>query len=149
VDPWSVLKVSVLFYLTMSCVALVAGTVLWLGATATGVRGNIETFVADLIVSKDFHLSGPNLLRLAAICSACLVVVGSGANLLMVTLYNLISDLIGGVTVVVGPVSRTDATRPAEVRDGARESDVTARNGRLGTRPGRPARDPTGTQSSS
>lgn len=146
VDPWSVVKVSALFYLAMSCVALVAGTILWLGATATGVRGNVETFVADLIASKDFRLSGPNLLRLGAISSATLVVLGTGANLVMITLYNLIGDLIGGVTVVVAPVAEVKRDGSAELE--VAEAELSGRNGRPGAVPIGRSPDPTGTRRS-
>src|SRR5262245_13462203 len=54
VDPWSILKFSVLLYLSVYFVILVAGVVLWSAATAAGVRGKIESFIGELIAAQDF-----------------------------------------------------------------------------------------------
>ena len=43
VDPWSVFRFSIVFYLCLLVVVLVAGVVLWLVASATGAIDNIET----------------------------------------------------------------------------------------------------------
>jgi uncharacterized membrane protein YedE/YeeE len=99
-DLWSVLRFSLLFYLCMFLILLVAGIVLWLVATVTGVRHNIENFISDLIASK-FHFLGLQLLRGAAIGGLLLVLIGSAANMLMALLYNLISDVVGGIEVSV------------------------------------------------
>ena len=99
-DLWSVLRFSLVFYLCMFLILLVAGIVLWLVATVTGVRHNIEHFIGDLIASK-FHFLGLQLLRAAAIGGLLLVIVGSAANVLMALLYNLISDVVGGIEITV------------------------------------------------
>jgi hypothetical protein len=99
-DLWSVLRFSLIFYLCMFLILLVAGIVLWVVATITGVRGNIENFISDLIASK-FHFLGLQLLRGAAIGGLLLVIIGSGINMVMAVLYNLISDVVGGIEISV------------------------------------------------
>ena len=84
-DLWSVLRFSLVFYLCMFLILLVAGIVLWLVATVTGVRHNIEHFIGDLIASK-FHFLGLQLLRAAAIGGLLLVMIGSAANVLLALL---------------------------------------------------------------
>ena len=100
VEPWTVLKFSVLLFATLYLVILVAGLVLWAAATATGLRGNIEEFIGDLIASEDFRILGPTMLRASIVGGLVLVVMGTGANVLFTVLYNLISDVIGGIAVV-------------------------------------------------
>jgi hypothetical protein len=100
VEPWTVLKFSVLLFATLYLVILVAGLVLWAAATATGLRGNIEEFIGDLIASEDFRILGPTMLRASIVGGLVLVVMGTGANVLFAVLYNLISDVIGGIAVV-------------------------------------------------
>lgn len=100
VEPWTVLKFSVLFFATLYLVFLVAGLVLWAAATATGLRENVEKFVGDLIASDDFKILGPTMMRASVIGGLLLVVMGSGATVLFTVLYNLISDVIGGTTVI-------------------------------------------------
>jgi len=101
VDAWSVLKVSVVFYVAVYCMLLVAAVLLWIAATATGLRGNIEKVVADLIASGKFHFVGSELLRAGVVGGAVLVVAGTTANVMLAVLYNLISDLVGGVSILV------------------------------------------------
>ena len=100
VEPWTVLKFSVLLFATLYQVFLVAGLVLWAAATATGLRENIEKFIGDLIASDDFKILGPTMLRASILGGLVLVVMGTGASVLFTVLYNLISDVIGGITVV-------------------------------------------------
>ena len=94
------LKFSVLLFATLYLVILVAGLVLWAAATATGLRENIEKFIGDLIASDEFRILGPTMLRASIVGGAVLVVLGTGANVLLAVLYNLISDVIGGIIVV-------------------------------------------------
>jgi hypothetical protein len=100
VEPWTVLKFSVLLFATLYLVFLVAGLVLWGAATATGLRGNIEKFIGDLIASDNFKILGPTMLRASVVGGFVLVVLGTGANVLFAVLYNLISDVVGGIAVV-------------------------------------------------
>jgi predicted lipid-binding transport protein (Tim44 family) len=95
-----VLKFSVLLFATLYLVFLVAGLVLWAAATATGLRDNIEKFIGELIASNDFKILGPTMFRASVLGGLILVVMGTGANVLMAVLYNLISDVVGGITVV-------------------------------------------------
>jgi hypothetical protein len=90
----------VLLFATLYLVFLVAGLVLWAAATATGLRENIEKFIGDLIASDDFKILGPTMLRASILGGLVLVVMGTGASVLFTVLYNLISDVIGGITVV-------------------------------------------------
>ena len=100
IEPWTVLKFSVLLFATLYLVMLVAGLVLWAAATATGLRDNVENFIGELIASEDFQILGPTMLRASVVGGLVLVVMGTGANVLLAVLYNLISDVVGGVIVV-------------------------------------------------
>jgi hypothetical protein len=126
VEPWTVLRFSVFFYLSICLVVLVAGVVLWQVANSTGVRDNVEGFMGELIGAEGcgtdesssatttaggsgdaasdectYELRGGRILRASAIGGLVLVVVGTGANVLLVVLYNLISDVVGGVEITV------------------------------------------------
>lgn len=112
VEPWTVLKFSVLLFATLYLVLLVAGMVLWAAATATGVRENVEKFIGELVASEDFKILGPTMFRASILGGLVLVVMGTGTTVLLTVLYNLISDVIGGVTVVFEerPARRRSAT---------------------------------------
>lgn len=99
-----------LFYLSLLVVFLVAGMLLWLVASVTGVVGNIETFVEQLFALDSFHFVGPKLLLGTLLGGGVLTVLGTGLNVLMAVLYNLISDVVGGVEITV--LEEEPARRP-------------------------------------
>lgn len=98
--PGSVLKVSVLFYLSMGLILLVAGVLLWAGAHSIGLIDNFESFMSD-IGFTDFRIEGRQVMRGWLVVGGVLVVGGSFANLLMAVLYNLLADVIGGIRLVL------------------------------------------------
>jgi hypothetical protein len=104
-DPFSVMKVSLLFYLSMFLILLVAAVLLWGAAESVGVVGNIESFM-DSIGFTDFTFEAPQLLRGAGLGGAVLVLAGTFGNVVMAVLYNLISDVVGGIKVTLGEDDR-------------------------------------------
>jgi hypothetical protein len=101
VDPWSVLKVSLLFYLCLFVVLMVAGVVLWNIAAAAGTIGDIESFFKDAGAFQTFSFDGFTIFRATSLIGLILVVAGTGINVLLAVLFNLISDLVGGVRFTV------------------------------------------------
>src|SRR5436309_7372028 len=65
VDLWSVLKVSICFYVAALIVLLASGMMLWWIASAAGVIGNVEKFIGELVDNKDFKLLSWEVLRAA------------------------------------------------------------------------------------
>jgi transmembrane protein DUF3566 len=121
VEPWSVLKISLLFYFCLWVILLIAGVILWSFAVGSGTIDNVENFVTELFALKSFEFNGDAIFRAGAIGGLVLVVAGSGFTVLMAVLFNLISDVTGGVrfTVVEEETARPrpKRTRP---RRGAR-----------------------------
>ncbi len=113
VDPWTVLRFSLLFYLCMLVVWLVAGSLLWLAASVTGLIDNIERFVTDLFFLEYFQIQRGVVLLVAFAAGLVLVLLGTGINVIMAVVYNLTSDVIGGVEVTV--VERAKPTRRSVV----------------------------------
>ena len=101
VDALTVLRVSGLFYASLLVVWLVAGVVLWLAATVTGVMDNIDTFIAKLFALQSFHFSVTQVLRGSVLGGIVLVALGTGINVVAAVLYNLIADVVGGVEITV------------------------------------------------
>lgn len=101
IDAWTVLRVSALFYASLLVVWLVAGVVLWLAATVTGVMDNIDTFIAKLFALQSFHFSVAQVLRGSVLGGVVLVALGTGVNVVAAVLYNLVADVVGGVEITV------------------------------------------------
>ena len=101
IDPWTVLRFSVLFYASMLVVVLVAGTLLWVAASTVGVVDNVEKFIRELFALESFRISGFRLFTASTVGGLVLVLIGTGVNVLMAVVYNLTSDVVGGVEVTV------------------------------------------------
>ncbi|MEY2433899.1 MAG: hypothetical protein QOC92_3624 [Acidimicrobiaceae bacterium] len=119
VDPWSVLKLSLLFYACLFVVIMVAGTVLWNLAGAAGTIASIESFIKDIGAFKTFTFKGTTIFRASFLAGLILVIAGSALNVLLTVLFNLISDLVGGIRI---SVIEEDTARPlaAEPKSGRR-----------------------------
>ena len=101
VDLWSVLKVSICFYLCALITMLVAGVLLWWIASAAGVISSVESFVGDLVNNKDFRLLSWEVLRAATLIGLVVVCLLTVVTVLAAAFYNLFSDLLGGIEVTV------------------------------------------------
>jgi hypothetical protein len=112
VDPWSVLKVSFLFSLSLWIVFMLAGMILWTGAVGSGAIDNVEDFITDLFALESFAFEGGQLFRGAAVGGLIMVLVTTGFSVLMAVLFNLISDLTGGIRVAV--VELENLRRPGD-----------------------------------
>jgi len=100
VDAWSVFKVAIVFNLFLYVVTLTAGVLLWQVAQNTGTVDNIERFFENF-GWESFTLHGGEIFHNAWIAGLFLVVGMTGFAVLMATLFNLITDLVGGIRVSV------------------------------------------------
>jgi len=100
VDPWSVFKVGLIFSLVMYVVVLSSGVLLWRVAESTGSLDNVERWFTQF-GWETFDFKGGELFRNAWIIGLFGVVAMTGALVLMATLFNLVSDIVGGVRVTV------------------------------------------------
>lgn len=173
IDPWSVLKLSVLFYGALFLILCVASALLWGGARASGTIDNVESFITSVggfgnceptgrvaeagtstdpavapsdqvdqldpagstgatsdpggsgaasTVDEDgcregerlvgeFRFQDARIFLAFALAGIVLVLAGSAANVVLVLLFNLMSDLTGGVRMTV-----LEETGPAQPR---------------------------------
>lgn len=95
------LRFSALFYGCMLVVSLVAGLLLWLAASVTGVIDNFERFIKELFAFETFSINGGLIFRSTLIGGLIMVLIGTGFNVLMAVVYNLTSDVVGGIEVSV------------------------------------------------
>ncbi len=112
-DTWAVLKVSVLFYLSLVVVVVLAGVLLWLAGSTVGAIDNVEKFMRGIGFEK-FRFIGTQLLRGAIAVGLVMVVVGTGLTVLISVIYNLISDMVGGIQLTVleeEPATRSSGRR--------------------------------------
>ena len=175
VEPWSVLKISVLFFLSMFLIICVASAVLWNAARSAGAIDDVESFVTSLgfgnceditgdtppptttstsvggpidqlgggdtssttVAAGDvpeesstlpdedgkcaqgqrlvggFKFEDQRIFQAFALGGVVLVLAGAAASVVMTLLFNLISDLTGGVRVTVLEEEPTPRIRSA------------------------------------
>lgn len=136
VEPWSVLKVALIFYFCLWVILLIAGVILWSLAVSSGMVDNVETFVTELFALESFTLNADQIFRASAIGGLVLVVAGAGFTVLMAVLFNLISDLTGGVRFTV---VEEETARPRPKRLRPRRTMMARITGAPGPTPGAPA----------
>jgi hypothetical protein len=162
VEPWSVLRLSVLFFLSIFLIICVASAVLWNAARSAGAIDDVESFITDLgfgncediegavttpsttpstidgageqvsggsatsttVVTETqeetstqpnedgdcpegqrlvggFEFVDQQIFRAFALGGVVLVLAGAAGSVVLALLFNLISDLTGGVRVTV------------------------------------------------
>lgn len=100
VDTWSVFKVALVFNVFFYAVAMVAGVLLWQVAYATGTIDNVEKFFEGF-GWESFDFNGGQIFHNAWIAGLFVAVGLTGLAVLMATLFNLITDLVGGIRLSV------------------------------------------------
>ena len=103
IELWSVLKISIIFYLCLWLILILAGLVLWSFAASSGTLDSIEELVESLFAldEEGEFWGGNTIFRAYAVITFALCIAGITFTVLMAGLYNLISELIGGVRLTV------------------------------------------------
>jgi hypothetical protein len=103
VDPWSVLKFSLLFYFCLMLVFLFALLLLYWLLGVTGVLDSAARVLSDVGFGGEagFEFHGYWIFSRLFLIGLAGVIVWSLVNVLISVLYNLISDVVGGIQVTL------------------------------------------------
>ena len=104
IDPWTVLKVSSLFNV-VAALGIVLGLVMfWSVLIAAGIPDRIVDILVRITLLEEGENPFANterFLRAAVFGSIVWAVLSTGLMTLAAVMYNLISDVVGGVEIVV------------------------------------------------
>lgn len=104
VDAWTVFKVSSIFW-AVTALGLVLGLIMfWSVIQAAGIPDKLTDFLVTItLVDQGSDPFGDNdaFFRLALFGSIAAAILGCGFTTLSAVMYNLISDVVGGVEIVV------------------------------------------------
>jgi hypothetical protein len=114
VDPWSVFKIALVANIVLYFIVLTAGVLLWNVAYATGTVDNVERFFESFGWSS-FDFNGGEIYHNAWIGGLFVVIGLTGLAVLLATLFNLITDLVGGMRFTVLEEEVVEA-RPSPMR---------------------------------
>lgn len=101
IEVWSVLKISILFYACLWAIFLIAGFLIWGVAESSGTVGKLESLITELFALDTFTFDGKQIFRGYALGGLVLAIAGSTMNVLMCLIFNLISDLTGGLRITM------------------------------------------------
>lgn len=100
VDPWTVFKIAIVAHLVLYVIMLTASVLLWNVANATGTIDNVERFF-ESFGWNSFEFDGGELYHAGWIAGLFIVIGFTGLAVLTATLFNLITDLVGGMRFTV------------------------------------------------
>jgi uncharacterized membrane protein len=101
VGPGSVLKFSLIFYFCVMLVFLGALMILYGVLDAIGALDSITRLIRDLFADKSFSIHADWLFTRGFAIGLAMVLLGSIINVFVAFLYNLISDLVGGIQITL------------------------------------------------
>ena len=100
IDPWSAFRVGIVFHGVLYLMALIALVLLWSVASATGTIDNIERFL-ESFGWESFQFNGVQLFFNTMFLGLFVAVLLTAIWVLCATVFNLITDLVGGIRVSV------------------------------------------------
>jgi len=98
-DPWSVLKFSVLFYLCLMLISLLVFAMIWFVLVNMGVFEEVTRFAGNFNLEVTFPAG--TVFRWYILIGLFGVVVWSVVTMLLTLLFNLVNDVTGGIEVVL------------------------------------------------
>ncbi len=98
-DPWSVLKFSVLFYLCLMLISLLVFAMIWFVLVNMGVFEEVSRFAGNFNLELTFPAG--TVFRWYILIGLFGVVVWSVVTMLLTLLFNLVNDVTGGIEVVL------------------------------------------------
>lgn len=97
IDPLSVLKISLIFYVIFLVFWLLGVALFYSFLESLGLFEAAESLGRSLVLWEEVDISLGLVERWAFLIGLTLVVVGAIINMLLAFLYNVISDLVGGI----------------------------------------------------
>ena len=97
VDPWTVLKISLVFYSCMLIIVMLANAVLWAFIARLGLIQQVTEIAGALNIALTINTG--NILQATFLLGVLGVIFWSSVNVFLAFLYNLVADLIGGVRI--------------------------------------------------
>jgi hypothetical protein len=101
VGPISVLKFSLIFYFCVMLIVFLGLLFLYAIMGAIGVNTSLAKFLGELFGTAEFKINGSWIFTRVFLVGCGLVVVWSLINVMVAFLYNLISDLVGGIEITL------------------------------------------------
>lgn len=132
IDAWTVFKVSAVVWAVVALATVLGLVMFWSVLTAAEIPDRITEFLIEItLLSEGSEPFADNeaFLRLAIFGSIAWAVLGCGLTTLAAVVYNLASDVVGGIEIVVleetiAPVAANSAPPQAPRRPALSTADI-------------------------
>lgn len=111
IDAWSVAKVGAVVHAALYVTFMVTGVLLWNVGSATGTIDNVENFL-ESFGWDSFAFKGAEVFRACAVLGIFGIILGTGLWVLAAVVFNLVTELVGGIRVTV--LEEEVVARPVE-----------------------------------
>lgn len=98
-DPWTVLKLSVVFYTVLLLLFMLLLTLIWAFLNTVGAVSTVLGFANEAQLNVSYDAS--EIARAIFLIGLLGVVGFSGVNVFFCFLYNLVADLTGGLRLTI------------------------------------------------
>jgi hypothetical protein len=113
IDPWTVLKVSFVFNAVMALIFVLGTVIFWSIFVNAGIPEKINELALLIGLENGINLDGATYFRVVVLLAVIGTIMMTGFFTLGAVMYNLISDLVGGVELIVlEETAVPHATRP-------------------------------------
>ncbi len=102
IDPWSVFKFSLLFYFCVMLIFEFALLILYWALGLLGVLDSTSRLIGEFFSNPHFQIDGFWLFSRMFLLGVVGVFVWAVVNFFVTLLYNLVSDVVGGIQVTLG-----------------------------------------------
>lgn len=104
IDSWTVFKVSAIFWLVAGLALILGFVMFWSVIDASGIPDSLVETLTEIGLFEqgtDPFADSERFLRIAIFGSITWSVIATGLTTLAAVMYNLISDIVGGVEFIV------------------------------------------------
>jgi hypothetical protein len=101
IDTWSVFRFAVMLYGCGLVILLTSVVGLWIVASSAGAIPSIEHFITQLFALKTFHFKAGQLFLATFAFGLIWVFAATLFTVILSVLYNLISDVLGGIEMTI------------------------------------------------
>lgn len=130
IDPWTVLKVSAVFNALMALAVVLGMVIFWAIFVNAGIPDKINDLAMQVGLVDGITLDGATYFRIVLVLAVVGTILLTGLFTLGAVIYNLITDLVGGIEVVMlEETTGTSVSRPrVTLPSGSRTTAAPKRN---------------------
>lgn len=118
IDPWTALKVSAVVWAVVAIAMVLGGVIFWSVFERAGIPDRLTAFMVEITLIDEGAQPFANVeqfFRVVVFGSVVGWVLATGATVLLAITYNLVSDVVGGIEVVVLEETLNPVPMPQQV----------------------------------